>query len=127
MKLYLHFFLEFENRKVKGMELELPNRLYGEGLEPQVKKINNSCRLKLLELLKEKMEPEFDEVMKDPIFSQIMVIQKNDLKFSARLVHSFLCKEFNIQIDRSTRSGHHSLFKGLIDSDLLTKLIRHEN
>uniref|UniRef100_A0A0D3CQC1 DUF1985 domain-containing protein n=1 Tax=Brassica oleracea var. oleracea TaxID=109376 RepID=A0A0D3CQC1_BRAOL len=40
------------------MELELPNRLYGEGLEPQ-----------------------------------IMVIQKNDLKFSARLVHSFLCKE----------------------------------
>ncbi|XP_022557742.2 uncharacterized protein LOC106403796 [Brassica napus] len=39
------------------------------------------------------MEPEFDEVMKDPIFSQIMVIQKNDLKFSARLVHSFLCKE----------------------------------
>jgi len=75
------------------MELELPNRLYGEGLEPQVKKINNRCRLKLLELLKEKMEPEFDEVMKDPIFSQIMVIQKNDLKFSARLVHSFLCKE----------------------------------
>ncbi|CAG7862847.1 unnamed protein product [Brassica rapa] len=42
----------------KGMELELPNRLYGEGLEPQ-----------------------------------IMVMQKNDLKFSARLVHSFLCKE----------------------------------
>ncbi|XP_048623975.1 uncharacterized protein LOC106355408 [Brassica napus] len=75
------------------MELELPDRLYGEGLEPQVKKINNSCRLKLLELLKEKMEPEFDEVMKDPIFSQIMVIQKNDLKFSAMLVHSFLCKE----------------------------------
>uniref|UniRef100_A0A0D3ACY4 Uncharacterized protein n=1 Tax=Brassica oleracea var. oleracea TaxID=109376 RepID=A0A0D3ACY4_BRAOL len=69
MKLYLHFFLEFENKKVKGMELELPSRLYGEGLEPQVKKINNSCRLKLLEFLKEKMEPEFDEVMKDPIFS----------------------------------------------------------
>lgn len=53
--------------QISGMELELPNRLYGEGLEPQVKKINNSCRLKLLELLKEKMEPEFDEVMKDPI------------------------------------------------------------
>uniref|UniRef100_A0A0D3E9D2 DUF1985 domain-containing protein n=1 Tax=Brassica oleracea var. oleracea TaxID=109376 RepID=A0A0D3E9D2_BRAOL len=75
------------------MQLELPSRLYGEGSEPQVKKINNSCRLKLLELLKEKMEPEFDEVMKDPIFSHIMVIQKNDIKFSARLVHSFLCKE----------------------------------
>ncbi|KAF2558839.1 hypothetical protein F2Q68_00014567 [Brassica cretica] len=77
-----------------GMELNLSSRLYGEDLEPQVKKINNSCRLKLLELLKGKMEPEFDEVMKDLIFSYIMVIQKNDLKFSARLVHFFLCKEF---------------------------------
>ena len=36
-------------------------------------------------------------------------------------------RPFNIQIDRSTLSGHHSLFKGLIESDLLTKLIRHEN
>ncbi|KAG5406965.1 hypothetical protein IGI04_013084 [Brassica rapa subsp. trilocularis] len=85
MKLYLHFFLEFENTKVKGMELKLPSRLYGEGLEPHVKKINNSCRLKLLELLKKKIEPELDEVMKDLIFSHIMVIQKNDLNFSARL------------------------------------------
>ncbi|KAF8051461.1 hypothetical protein N665_1720s0005 [Sinapis alba] len=72
---------------------ELPNRLYGEGLEPQVKKINNSCRLKLLELLREKMEPEYKEVMKDPLFSHIMVIEENGLKFSARLVHSFLCRE----------------------------------
>ena len=39
------------------------------------------------------MKPEFDEVMKYLIFSHIMVIQKNDLKFSAKLVHSFLCKE----------------------------------
>lgn len=75
------------------MELELPSRQYGEGLEPQVKKINNSCRLKLLELLRKKMEPEYDEVMKDPLFSHIMNIEKNNLKFSARLVHSFLCKE----------------------------------
>ncbi|KAG5385865.1 hypothetical protein IGI04_037335, partial [Brassica rapa subsp. trilocularis] len=36
-------------------------------------------------------------------------------------------RPFNIQIDRSKRSGHHSLFKGLIDSDLLTKLISYEN
>ncbi|KAF8112848.1 hypothetical protein N665_0060s0030 [Sinapis alba] len=75
------------------MDSELPNRLYGEGLEPQVKKINNSCRLKLLELLREKMEPEYKEVMKDPMFSHIMVIEENGLKFLARLVQSFLCRE----------------------------------
>ncbi|KAF8104101.1 hypothetical protein N665_0179s0010 [Sinapis alba] len=32
--------------------------------------------------------------MTHPPFSHIMVIEENDLKFSARLVHSFLCKEF---------------------------------
>ncbi|CAG7894445.1 unnamed protein product [Brassica rapa] len=41
----------------------------------------------------DKMKPKFDDVMKDPLFSHIMVIKKNNLKFSARLVHSFLCKE----------------------------------
>ena len=30
---------------------------------------------------------------KDPLFSHIMVMEENNLKFSARLVHSFLCKE----------------------------------
>ncbi|KAF8092244.1 hypothetical protein N665_0420s0011 [Sinapis alba] len=75
------------------MELELPRRLYGEGLEPQVKKINNNCQMKLLELLREKMKPEYDEVMKDPMFSHIMVIEENGLKFSTRLVNSFMCKE----------------------------------
>ena len=39
------------------------------------------------------MKPEFEEVMKDPLLSHIMVIKKNNLKFSVRLVHSFLCKE----------------------------------
>ncbi|KAF8112872.1 hypothetical protein N665_0059s0010 [Sinapis alba] len=75
------------------MELELPRRLYGKGLEPHVKKINNCCQMKVLELLRKKMKPQYDEVMKDPLFSHIMVIEENGLKFSARLVHSFLCKE----------------------------------
>ncbi|KAL0731523.1 hypothetical protein Bca4012_027617 [Brassica carinata] len=76
-----------------GMKLELPNRLYGEGLEPQVKKINNSYRLGLVELLRTQLKPEFEEVMKDFFFSHIMVMEENNMKFSARLVHSFLCKE----------------------------------
>ncbi|KAF3581762.1 hypothetical protein DY000_02034508 [Brassica cretica] len=35
------------------------------------------------------MKPEFDEVMEDPLFSHIMVIKKNNLKFSARLASAF--------------------------------------
>ncbi|RID40634.1 hypothetical protein BRARA_J00666 [Brassica rapa] len=38
------------------MELEFPSRLFGDGLEPQVKKINDRWRLGLLELVKEKNE-----------------------------------------------------------------------
>ena len=34
------------------MDLELSSRIYSEGLKPQVKKINNSCRVELLEFLK---------------------------------------------------------------------------
>ena len=38
------------------MELEFPSRLFGDGLEPHVKKINDRWRLGLLELVKEKNE-----------------------------------------------------------------------
>ena len=69
--------------------IDIPNR---ESLEPQIKKINNRCRLRLLEFLKQTMKPEFEEVMKDPLLSHIMVIKKNNLKFSVRLIQSFLCK-----------------------------------
>ena len=45
-----------------GMDLELPKRLYGEGLEPQVHKINNCCKMELLRDLKAAMSEEYGEV-----------------------------------------------------------------
>ncbi|KAF8097987.1 hypothetical protein N665_0277s0007 [Sinapis alba] len=75
------------------MELELPKRLYAEGLEPQVKKINSCCRIELMRILKEAMSAEFDDVKTDPVFKHIIAIAENKLKFSGKLVHSFLCKQ----------------------------------
>uniref|UniRef100_A0A0D3C9Q4 DUF1985 domain-containing protein n=1 Tax=Brassica oleracea var. oleracea TaxID=109376 RepID=A0A0D3C9Q4_BRAOL len=76
------------------MELELPKRLYAEGLEPQVKKINNCCRTKLIRDLKKAMSAEYnDDVKIDPVFKHIMAIAENKLKFSGKLVDSFLCKQ----------------------------------
>ncbi|KAF8104752.1 hypothetical protein N665_0169s0035 [Sinapis alba] len=75
------------------MELELPKRLYAEGLEPQVKKINNCCCIELMRILKEAMSAEFDDVKTDPVFKHIIAIAENKLKFSGKLMHSFLCKQ----------------------------------
>ena len=75
------------------MELELPKRVYAEGLEPQVKKINNCCRMELIRDLKKAMPAEYDDVKIDPVFKHIMAIAENNLKFSGKLVDSFLCKQ----------------------------------
>ncbi|XP_009121263.2 uncharacterized protein LOC103846096 [Brassica rapa] len=75
------------------MELELPKRVYAEGLEPQVKKINNCCRMELIRDLKKAMPAEYDDVKIDPLFKHIMAIAENNLKFSEKLVDSFLCKQ----------------------------------
>ncbi|KAG2253510.1 hypothetical protein Bca4012_101213 [Brassica carinata] len=74
------------------MELELPKRVYAEGLEPQVKKINNCCRMELIRDLKKTMSAEYDDVKIDPV-KHIMAIAENKLKFSGKLVDSFLCKQ----------------------------------
>uniref|UniRef100_A0A0D3AQT6 DUF1985 domain-containing protein n=1 Tax=Brassica oleracea var. oleracea TaxID=109376 RepID=A0A0D3AQT6_BRAOL len=75
------------------MELELPKRLYAEGLEPQVKKINNCCRMELIRDLKKAISAEYNDVKIDPVFKHIMAIAENKLKFSGKLVDSFLCKQ----------------------------------
>lgn len=72
------------------MESKQPKILYGEGFEPQVKKINNCCRMELLRILKEAMSEEYREVKRDPIFTHILAIQSNRLKLSWKLVHSLL-------------------------------------
>uniref|UniRef100_A0A0D3CFL0 DUF1985 domain-containing protein n=1 Tax=Brassica oleracea var. oleracea TaxID=109376 RepID=A0A0D3CFL0_BRAOL len=75
------------------MELELPKRLYGEGLEPHVKKINNYCRMELIRDLGKAMSAEYNDVKIDPVFKHIMAIADNKLGFSGKLVDSFLCKQ----------------------------------
>ncbi|KAG5409575.1 hypothetical protein IGI04_005894, partial [Brassica rapa subsp. trilocularis] len=56
----------------EDMDLEPPKRLYGEGLEPQVKKINNCCRMELLGYLKEAMSANYDDVKIDLVFKHII-------------------------------------------------------
>ena len=85
---YRHVFLSFVD-----MELELPKHIYGEGFEPQVKKNNNSCRMEFLRDLKKATSEEYEELKRDKVFTHIMAIQENGLKFSGKPVHSFLCKE----------------------------------
>ncbi|KAF3488215.1 hypothetical protein F2Q69_00053620 [Brassica cretica] len=80
-------------RKKLDMELELPKRLYAEGLEPQVKKINKCCRMELIRDLKKAMSAEYNDVTIDPVFKHIMAIAENKLNFSEKLVDSFLCKQ----------------------------------
>ncbi|KAL0731054.1 hypothetical protein Bca4012_027148 [Brassica carinata] len=75
------------------MELEIPKRLYAEGLEPQVKKINNCCRMQLIRDLKEAMSADYDDVKKDPVFTHIMAISENKLKFSRKLVDTFIFRQ----------------------------------
>ncbi|KAF3595827.1 hypothetical protein DY000_02025935 [Brassica cretica] len=76
------------------MSLELPKRIFKEGVEPQVTQINNNCRIDyIVRKFTEWMPKELEVVKKDPVFSQIFKLHKNGLGFSARVVHSLLCRE----------------------------------
>ncbi|KAF2553062.1 hypothetical protein F2Q68_00035676 [Brassica cretica] len=76
------------------MSLELLKRIFKEGEEPQVTQINNNCRIDyIMRKFTEWMPKELEVMKKDPVFSQIFKLHKNGLRFSARVVHSFLCRE----------------------------------
>ena len=76
------------------MSLELPKRIFKEVEEPQVTQINNNCRIEyIMRKFTEWMPKELAVVKKDLVFSQIFKLHKNGLGFSARVVHSFLCRE----------------------------------
>nr|VDD08607.1 unnamed protein product [Brassica oleracea] len=79
------------------MERELPKRLYAEGLEPWVKKINNNCRMELIKDLKKSMSADYADVKIDPVFTHIMASAENDLKFSGKLVDRFICRQLITQ------------------------------
>ncbi|XP_056848951.1 uncharacterized protein LOC108836937 [Raphanus sativus] len=76
------------------MSEELPKRIFNEGDEPQVTQINNNCRIDYIIKKFEKWMPkEFADVKKDPVFSQVFKLHENGLGYSARVIHSILCRE----------------------------------
>lgn len=75
------------------MENECPKRLFTDGNEPQVEKINNSCKMSLLTKIKETLPSEYDEVKRDPVFAHVFAIHENKIGYSARLIHSIMCRQ----------------------------------
>ncbi|KAF8093345.1 hypothetical protein N665_0384s0031 [Sinapis alba] len=76
------------------MSEELPKRIFKEGEETQVTQINNNCRIDyIIKKFKDWLPKELDEVKKDPVFYQIFKLHENGLGYSARVIHSFLCRE----------------------------------
>ncbi|KAG2282433.1 hypothetical protein Bca52824_053653 [Brassica carinata] len=76
------------------MSEELPKRLFKEGEEPRVTQINNNCRIDyIIQKFQAWLPKELDVVKKDPIFHQIFKLHENGLGYSARVIHSFLCRE----------------------------------
>lgn len=78
------------------MEIELPKRIAEAGVEHHVDKINNTCRLTVLGLLKKKLEDEYNEVLREPIFGPILAINEHELGYSGKVIHSFICKMLDI-------------------------------
>ena len=76
------------------MSGELPKRLIKEGEETQVTQINkNGTMVCYMERLEEWLPNELKEVKKDRVFAPIFKLYKNGLGYSARVIHSFLCRE----------------------------------
>ncbi|EFH39787.1 predicted protein [Arabidopsis lyrata subsp. lyrata] len=81
--------------KTSATTKEFPKRLFGHGKEPEVEKINNSCRLSILRKIKDALPLEYKKVKSDPLFAQVFAIYiyKNSLHYSGRLVHSLMCRQ----------------------------------
>ncbi|KAF8112867.1 hypothetical protein N665_0059s0005 [Sinapis alba] len=76
------------------MSGELPTRIFKEGEETQVTQINDNCRLvNIIAKLETWLPKELNEVKKDRVFSQIFKLHKAGIGYSARVIHSFLCRE----------------------------------
>ena len=76
-----------------GMTMDqLPKTLFKEGTETQVEKVNNTCRTSILKKVEKYVEVEYKEVLGDPLFAQVMAIYVHKLKYSGRVIHSFVCK-----------------------------------
>ncbi|CAH8306751.1 unnamed protein product [Eruca vesicaria subsp. sativa] len=67
------------------MEIELPKRIAEAGVETCIEKINNTCRLTILQIVKEALKDEYDVVLKDPVFIQFWLSMSISLDTRVRL------------------------------------------
>ncbi|XP_018465298.2 uncharacterized protein LOC108836669 [Raphanus sativus] len=72
---------------------QLPKCLFREGTETQVEKVNNTCRTSILKKVEKYVEAEYNDVLGDPLFAQVIAIYVHKLKYSGRVIHSFVCKQ----------------------------------
>ncbi|XP_024010130.1 uncharacterized protein LOC112085215 [Eutrema salsugineum] len=73
--------------------MDLPKRFFTPGSVPEIDKINNRSTLSILSLVKQYLEAEYKIVLQDPVFGSIVKMHENGLGYSARLIHSILCKQ----------------------------------
>ncbi|EOA35820.1 hypothetical protein CARUB_v10021060mg [Capsella rubella] len=75
------------------MAQEYPKRFMRAGNEPKVSLINNSCRMSILDKIKKALPAEYDIVKSHPVFAHVFAIHENGLGYSARLIHSIMCRQ----------------------------------
>nr|VDD44634.1 unnamed protein product [Brassica oleracea] len=78
------------------MAHQLPKCILQEGVEMQIDKINNTCRRTLLKAVKVALKDEYEEVLKDPVFGPFLAIIENNLIYSGKIIHSFMCKQLRV-------------------------------
>ncbi|XP_048611419.1 uncharacterized protein LOC125585789 [Brassica napus] len=78
------------------MAHQFPKRILQEGAETQMDRINNTCRRTLLKAVKVALKDEYEEVLKDPVFGPLLAIIENNLIYSGKIIHSFMCKQLRV-------------------------------
>uniref|UniRef100_A0A0D3BXI3 Uncharacterized protein n=1 Tax=Brassica oleracea var. oleracea TaxID=109376 RepID=A0A0D3BXI3_BRAOL len=78
------------------MAHQLPKRILQEGADTQIDKINNTCRRTLLNAVKVALKDEYEEILKDPVFGPLLAIIENNLIYSGKIIHSFMCKQLRV-------------------------------
>ncbi|KAL0688839.1 hypothetical protein Bca4012_088516 [Brassica carinata] len=66
------------------MEIELPKRIAEAGAEHHVDKINNTCRLTVMRLVKQDLEDEYNDALRDPVFGPILAMNEHQLGYSGK-------------------------------------------
>ena len=46
--------------------------------------------------MKKQLEDEYNEVLRDPVFGLILAINEHEIRYSGKVIHSFICKMLDI-------------------------------